>query len=247
MGTVFDIQRFCVNDGPGIRTSVFLKGCNLHCAWCHNPESVSPAVQSLNGHPCGQEISAAEVLDEVFLDRDFYANSGGGVTITGGEPLLQPAFTQELLKGCKDAGIHTAVDTAGNVDFSVFEQISPYCDLFLFDVKAADCGLHRRGTGSGNTQILHNLQQLDAKKWIRIPIIPGFNDSERELRSIAKLLRSVRTIERICLLPFHTLGFGKYRQLGLANPCAHLIAPAPATVDTYAAYFGDLDAPLQIC
>ena len=247
MGMVFDIQRFSINDGPGIRTSVFLKGCNLRCAWCHNPESISPLPQSMDDRICGVEMDSEQVMSELCKDADFYKNSGGGVTLTGGEPLMQPEFTLEILKKCRAAGFHTVVDTAGNVDFTVFESVLPYCDLFLFDIKAADGRLHQAGTGADNARILENLKRLRAPKWIRIPIIPGFNDAPKELESIAGLIRALDQVERICLLPFHALGFRKYKQLDMENPCSGLKSADSSALGACADYFSNIDVPVQIC
>ncbi len=243
-GEIFDIQRFSVNDGPGIRTTVFFKGCNLKCRWCHNPESQSAQPQILfyadkctgcgrcksvtpndtdficfhdAKEICGRTYSVEEVLNEVLKDKMFYDNSGGGVTFSGGECMLQVGFLQEVLKACRANGIHTAVDTAGNVPWESFERILNDTDLFLYDVKLFDGEKHKRYTGVDNRRILENLTRLlDAKAnvYIRIPIIGGVNDSTEEMEKIRDFLRPHRP-QRTELLPYHALGLHKYEALGM--------------------------------
>jgi len=265
-GRIFDIQRFSVHDGPGIRTTVFLSGCNLRCFWCHNPESHETerrlqyveakcvgcgkcaaacpngchrfdgnerAIDRPSCVSCGVCASvcwsgaltmtsrteeSGRVLGIVALDKPFYKNKGG-MTVSGGEPLLQPEFTEELLRGAKEKGIHTAVDTAGNAPFPVFERLLPFTDLFLYDIKVMDETAHIRSTGSGNRVILENLMSLSeagAEILVRIPVIPGVNDSMENMEETAEFLtclkRGVRGAE---LLNFHPLGGGKYGPLGM--------------------------------
>ena len=240
---IFNIQRFCVNDGPGIRTTVFFKGCNLCCAWCHNPESQSSSKQMLfysekcthcgrckecditdkdffcsNGAKeiCGKTVTVDDVTYEILKDREFYKNSSGGVTLSGGECMLQIDFLEKVLKKCKDNGIHTAVDTAGLVPYESFEQILPYTDLFLYDVKCYDSDKHQKFTQAPNELILSNLKKLlKANKtvWVRIPIIPTVNDTEEEMLAIKAFLYSCGTPEKIELLPYHATGEHKYTAL----------------------------------
>ncbi len=252
-GIVFNVQRFCVDDGPGIRTTVFFKGCNLRCAWCHNPESQRAKLQmmiyknrctncgkckeicpysleqcELCGQCtiycpndaraiCGKKYTEDEVFNEIVKDKVFYDNSGGGVTFSGGECMLQIEFLLEILKKCKESGIHTAVDTAGHVPYEFFERIIPYTDLFLYDVKCFDNDKHRQYTGVGNELILENLKKLlaaDKPLWIRIPIIPTVNDSEEEMQKIKNFLGLCRPPEKIELLPYHAMGEHKYAAIG---------------------------------
>ena len=238
---IFDIQRNCCTDGPGIRTTVFFKGCNLRCRWCHNPESQCRQTQVLrypdkctgcgsckdapvydcpNGAKviCGRAMTVAEVLREVVKDQLFYETSGGGVTFSGGECMLQEDVLEQLLKVCKEQGIHTAVDTAGYVPFQAFEKILPYTDLFLYDVKLLDSQKHKEFTGVGNELILENLGKLiglGARIWVRIPVIGGVNDTEEEIAAIRKLLQDMGGVEKVELLPYHGLGEHKYAALGL--------------------------------
>ena len=248
---IFDIQRNSFVDGPGIRTTVFFKGCNLRCRWCHNPESQSFEKQMLfykdkctgcgkcrevcPNHLqscdfcgkcelycpaearkiCGREYTSDEVLAEVIKDKAFYENSGGGVTFSGGECMLQLDFLLEILEKCKSAGIHTAVDTAGNVPWKSFEKILPFTDLFLYDIKAFGAELHRKGTGVSNELILENLKNLSGRADIivRIPVIGGYNDNDEEIRQIADFLKQIKIIKAE-LLPYHAMGEHKYTALG---------------------------------
>ena len=263
-GKIFNIQRFSVYDGPGIRTAVFFAGCNLKCVWCHNPESISGGQQikynadqciscakcaglcGNNAHsfdgghifdrencrlclncigecyaealvPVCRELSVGELEKSILTDEPYFRQSGGGVTFTGGEPMLQGDFLLEILKACKSRGIHTAIDTAGAVSFENFEKILAHCDLFLYDVKAADSGLHEKLTGAPNGLILENLRRLAAcaAVWVRVPVIPGANIGE--MAAIAELLRGIN-VKKFELMPYHKLGEGKYKSLGLAEP-----------------------------
>ena len=253
--TIFDIERNSLVDGPGIRTTVFFKGCNLHCAWCHNPESQSKNIQmmfyaskcvscgnckekcpnslekcDLCGNCtifcahgareiCGKEYTVDEVMSEILKDKLFYEASGGGVTFSGGECMLQIDFLLELLKACKAEGIHTAVDTAGHIPYEYFEKIFPYTDLFLYDFKCFDTETHKKYTGVGNELILQNLARLLKEKvplWIRIPIIPDVNDSEDEIKSILGFIAENGKAEKIELLPYHAMGEHKYAAIGKA-------------------------------
>ena len=243
-GIIFDIQRFSVHDGPGIRTTVFMKGCSLRCGWCHNPEGLrmEPQVQFFKGHcigcgRCGGERTLESVnkcpagalkrvgeiftpealLEEVLSDLDFYG-SDGGVTFSGGECLLQADFVRHMLKLLKDRGVTTAVDTCGNVPWENIEKAMPYCDTWLYDVKCADSETHRRFTGSDNGRILGNLERLGrsgANIWVRVPVIPDCNDVPDEMERIARIAEATPGVSRVTLMPYHTLGKSKYVTLGL--------------------------------
>ncbi len=220
-GILFDIQRNSTVDGPGIRTAVFFKGCNLRCRWCHNPEGIAQQPQMLHYKKkavlCGREYTVTEVMAEIQKDILFYNASGGGVTFSGGECMLQPDFLARLLQGCREQNIHTAVDTAGCVSWASFERILPYTDLFLYDIKVLDSGIHKEYTGAENTRILENLQKLSQRGKdiiVRVPVIPGVNDREEEIREIARFANNLG-IRKIELLPYHGLGTYKYEALGI--------------------------------
>ncbi len=214
-GIVFNIQKFSLHDGPGIRTAVFLKGCPLRCLWCANPESQSPHIQHGNGVTYGEVKTAEEVMAVVRQDKPFYMKSGGGMTLTGGEPLLQPDFCFTLLRMAGDEGIHRAIETAGGLPYSHFERVAPLTDLFLFDLKHHDPEKHLAGTGVPLSGILDNLRRLlssGAEMTVRIPVIPGFNDTPEDARNLSSLLAGLQA-KRVDLLPFHQFGEKKYALL----------------------------------
>lgn len=253
---IFDIQRNSFVDGPGIRTTVFFKGCNLACRWCHNPESQSDKTQILfykdkcracgrcSGvaeddcdficfndarNVCGKEYTTEAVFDEIVKDKLYFEVSGGGVTFSGGECMLKIDFLCEMLKMCRKSGIHTAVDTAGNVPWEYFERVIPYTDLFLYDLKAFTPELHKAGTGVDNARIIDNFKKLSSKSKIivRIPIIGGFNDSLDEMNRIALLVKSCGNPSTE-LLPYHAMGEHKYSALN--RKCESFYAPSDKTM-----------------
>jgi pyruvate formate lyase activating enzyme len=263
-GLIFNIQKFSLQDGPGIRTTIFMKGCPLRCKWCSNPESwnaypevwdfpmkcvgcgkcqeacpreaiyVDDIVRRIDRSRCttsmecvkvctsggkeqvGKYVSIEETVKEIEKDVPFYKNSGGGVTFSGGEPLLQWEFVQQVLRQCKEKGIHTALDTCGHVPWSAFEEVLDYVDLVLYDIKFMDPAMHKEGTGVSNELILANLVKVAKRMrtWLRVPIIPGYNDSKSNIESIAKLGAELK-VEKISLLPYHGWGEQKYDRLGL--------------------------------
>jgi glycyl-radical enzyme activating protein len=264
-GLVSRIQRFSTGDGPGIRSTVFLKGCNLACAWCHNPELMAPenelrftesncadcrtcvricpnaawtvdAAGKRTFDPSRCEVCGTcaascsydavgtvarwtepgEVLETVLRDREYYRNSGGGITASGGEPLLQHGFVRELFEGARAASVHTALDTAGYVSWRRFEELLPVTDLVLLDLKSMDSQVHRRWTGVPNELILENARRLaraPVDLLVRIPVIPGVNDSEQEMVRCAELLAGFARLQGVELLPYHDLGVGKMKVL----------------------------------
>jgi len=224
-GLVCDIQRFSIQDGPGIRTTVFLQGCTLRCAWCHNPEAIParPVMMRVNTggkeaeKPSSQPMTACRVMDVVLEDRPFYRQSGGGLTVSGGEPLLQAEFSLELLRLARAAGIHTALDTAGHVPWDALSAALPLTDLFLYDYKVSRDAARWLGAQDGRIRDnLGRLARAGAAIILRCPVIPGVNDNEEHLRAIAALLKDHPSIRSVELMAYHRLGTSKYRALGQA-------------------------------
>lgn len=295
--TLFDIQRFSVHDGPGIRTTVFFKGCNLHCFWCHNPESISPRqevqflpVKCIGCGKClsvcrrachtmndgqraydrtacvtcgncaaecpaealtimGKNYTVPEVLETVGRDKPFYKGSGGGMTCSGGEPMLQKDFLVELLSGAKAINLRTAVDTAGNVPFSSFSDVLSCTDLFLYDMKCMDDARHAEATGVGNRLILDNivkLSQAGAKIWVRIPVIPTVNNSLENMQQAAEFLKALDGVEKVELLTFHRLGGAKYESIGKEYSAMDLQPATKEEMQALSQPFIDHKIPIKI-
>jgi glycyl-radical enzyme activating protein len=288
-GRVFDIQRFCIQDGPGIRTTVFLKGCFLHCKWCHNPESINPKPQlsvaqerCISCHECekvcpeaaigyrrdgkvvldwarcndcgacapvcdakaleivGRDVSVEEVLEVVLRDRDYYAASGGGMTLSGGEPLFQPDFAEALFRAAKAEGLHNCVETSGFAEWRSLERLLPVVDLFLYDYKETDPHLHQAFTGARNEQILANLRSLHragANILLRCPMIPEYNARKEHLNGIAAVARELTDLKGVEILPYHRLGRAKLQRFGLpARMPESVKPPGQQTVDSWITY-----------
>ena len=264
-GVIFDIRKYSIHDGPGIRTTVFFKGCPLRCWWCHNPEgqdvepelvyrksrcigcdecskscqreAISLVAQSISVNrekcvPCnnccrvcpsdalsiaGKQMTVKEILEEIEKDRTFYEESRGGVTFSGGEPLMQPDFLNALLNECKERATHTAVNTCGFAQYEIIDRIRDKVDLFLYDIKTMDNRKHRKYTGASNEQILKNLKKLaesGSSIVISFPIIPGINDDDKNVTRTAKFISSLPNIQQVNLLPYHRAGIEKYKNLG---------------------------------
>lgn len=280
-GTVFNIMRFSINDGPGIRSTVFLKGCPLSCLWCHNPESLQRtseivlredrciqcgecidacshgAIRRRDGRvatdrdlcvkcgecisrcaadareQAGREMTVDEVLREVLQDRIFFDQSNGGVTFSGGEPLLQHEFLQSLLTASREEGLHTAVDTSGFASPAILSQIAPLVDLFLYDLKIMDDEKHISCTGVSNKLPLENLERLvlwGKRIIVRIPLVPGVNDDPESVRASGRLLAGLQDIQEVHLLPYHGTGAGKYARLGKTYSLSSLDPPDHGSV-----------------
>lgn len=233
---LFHIQKFSIHDGPGIRTTVFFKGCPLRCRWCSNPESQLPGVQpEREAALAGRVYSLDEVLDACLADRDFYAESGGGVTLSGGEALMQAGFALELLRALGAEGIHTALETTGFAPADTFREISAHADLLLYDLKHFDSEQHRAGTGADNRIILENLDaavRAGREILLRIPVIPGYNDSLADARGFAERIARVG-LTKAQLLPFHQFGQKKYESLGMPYALAGLQTLHPENLRDY--------------
>jgi pyruvate formate lyase activating enzyme len=244
-GRIFNLQRFSLHDGPGIRTTVFFKGCPLDCAWCHNPEGRTPEVSE----GMGREVSVAEVLAEVVRDRPFYETSGGGVTFSGGEPLAQPEFLLACLRACRGEGLSTALDTCGFAPTEVLLASAALSDLVLYDLKALDDHVHEKATGVPNARILENLEALarsGARIWLRMPIVPTVNDGARDMEAAAALVKDLPGVERVCLLPYHAMGVDKALRLGQGPRFGPVPSPAQETLDALATPFREAGMDVQI-
>lgn len=256
-GTIFKIKKYALHDGPGIRTTVFLKGCPLHCRWCHNPEGIVPRPQPMprltaSGEvleTMGRVINVDELVGEIEKDQLFYDESGGGVTFSGGEPLAQPHFLEALLTACNRREIHAALDTSGFAPAEVIESILPRLQLILFDLKIMDAARHVRYTGVSNRIILNNLTRIAAGKTslrIRVPLIPGITDDDDNLTAIARFVDTLKTVDGIDLLPFHRIGGPKYRRLGMADRMAATDPPPPARLEDIKDRFESAGFPVTI-
>ena len=221
-GRIFDIQRYSIHDGHGIRTIVFLKGCVLRCRWCCNPESQEYKIQTMmvQGKPktIGRDVTVEEVMQEVEKDRAYYRRSGGGLTLSGGESLCQPQFARDLLRAAKETGITTAMESMACAKWEVIESILPYLDQYLMDIKHINPEKHKEFTGRSNELMLENARKVAASGMtelsIRVPVIPTFNDTPEEIRDIAWFADKLPGVKRIHLLPYHRLGQDKYEGLG---------------------------------
>jgi len=220
-GRIFDIQKFSTHDGPGIRTIVFLKGCLLRCRWCCNPESQEYETQEMQKgakrETIGYDTTVGDILPGILRDLPYYRRSGGGLTLSGGECLLQPDFAVALLRAVKAQGVNTAIETTLATRYEVVERFLPYVDHFLVDVKHTDTAKHRAYTGQPNERILENVRRLAREGkdvTVRVPVIPTFNDTEEEIGAIARFTASLGTVKELHLLPYHRLGYDKYVGLG---------------------------------
>lgn len=217
-GIIFDIKKFAIHDGPGIRSTVFIKGCPLQCWWCHNPEgrNIQPE-EMLGGSMVGREVSVDQVIEEIEKDKVFYDQSKGGATFSGGEPLVQPEFLKQLLQECRKREIHTVLDTSGYAPTHIFTSFINLVDLFLYDLKIIDEKQHKFYTGVSNQLILENLKELNKankRVYIRFLVIPGITDTRENIEATARVISSSGNVEEVDLLTYHQLAGEKYRKLG---------------------------------
>lgn len=232
-GRIFDIQRYSIHDGTGIRTIVFLKGCVLRCKWCCNPESQSYEIETMKvagkDKIIGRDVSVEEVMEIVEKDRPYYRRSGGGLTLSGGESLCQPAFAKALLQAAKEKGIGTAMESMGCAKYEVIESILPYLDTYLLDIKHMNPKKHKEFTGKTNELMLENARKIADSGMtnlvIRVPVIPTFNDTPEEIASIAQFSDKLPGVKKIHLLPYHRLGQDKYQGLGRSYDLPELLPP----------------------
>lgn len=279
---IFDIKRFAVHDGAGIRTTVFFKGCPLACVWCHNPEGIEfkPEIQYIQNkclncgkceqvcgndahyweedfhhykhqactrcgsctesclsgalRYCGKMMSVDEVVEVLLKDKDFYDQSGGGITLSGGECLCQADFCAELLKRLKKYNINCNIDTCGYVDKCAIDKVAPYTDVFLYDIKHIDSELHKKYTGVPNEKIIENLRyinSLDKPIEVRIPLIPGINDDVYTISKIGELLKEIDTLKIVKILPYNNLAGSKYENLGKENTMPNVLPPSKEKIE----------------
>jgi pyruvate formate lyase activating enzyme len=262
-GLIFDIKRYSIHDGPGIRVTFFMKGCPLSCLWCHNPEGISqlPAIaekiekvgakEFRKDEAVGKYFTPAEVLAILSKERVFFGESGGGVTFSGGEPMMQFDFLLDVLMLCKRNGFHTVVDTSGFSTPDRFRSILLYTDLFLFDIKHLDDEKHKVFTGVSNREILQNYRLIsdsDTDFVVRIPVIPGFNDDNEDLAAVKMFIQNSRreNLKMISLLPYHKTGSSKYRKFNIINKMEKTEPPSPERMNELKDFFSDLGVRVKI-
>lgn len=288
-GTIFNVQRFSTHDGPGIRTTVFFKGCPMRCVWCHNPEGIAPRPEMVriesrciecgqchvacevgasvdraacracgrcaDGCPTGarqlvgRRVGAAELVAAVMRDAPFYDESGGGVTFSGGEPLMQPEFLADVLGRCRRAGVHTAVDTCGAAPDAVAEELARCADLFLFDLKHTDPRRHLELTGVPLEVVLTTLATLSgqgARIWLRLPLVPPLNDQPDHLAEVARIAAATRGVERISVLPFHANAAAKHARLASMDRQAGIVPPSADQITAVTAQLGRAGLPVAV-
>lgn len=221
-GRIFDVQRYSIHDGPGIRTIVFLKGCVLRCRWCCNPESQEYRIQTMKvlgeDKTIGRDVTVEEMIEEVEKDRAYYYRSGGGMTLSGGESLCQPGFARDLLRAAKERGINTAMESMACASWEKIQELLPYLDVYLMDIKHTNPEKHKEFTGKSNELMLENARKVALSGMtqlvIRVPVIPTFNDTVEEIQDIARFAATLPGVKKIHLLPYHRLGQDKYDGLG---------------------------------
>jgi pyruvate formate lyase activating enzyme len=241
LGLISNIQRYAIHDGPGIRTTVFLKGCPARCWWCQNPEAVKEA-------PNDRVITVDDLLTEIKKDVIFYETSGGGVTFSGGEPLMQPEFLEAVLDECNEKYIHTALDTAGYAQPPTFLRIANKTSLILYDIKLMNNEKHEKYTGISNELMLHNLKEIapSNKVILRFPVIPGITDTDENVVQIKEFVSSLKGINEIDLLPYHRMAEVKYQKLGLEYKLQGLMPPSDERMNILKKEFEDYGFKVKI-
>jgi len=262
-GLIFSVKRYSIHDGPGIRVTFFMKGCPLSCWWCHNPEGISPEPETAEQiqkvgekefrvpEQAGRYYSTDDLLEILEKEKIFISESNGGVTFSGGEPLLQPEFLLEALKKCKREGYHTAVDTSGYAKPEQYLPILKYTDLFLFDVKHLDDVKHFQYTGVSNDLILNNLELiLDSGKdvWIRVPVVPGINDDSSHLEMLRSFFLKIKckNLKKINLLPYHKIGSSKYKKFRIPYRMNGIEQPSASRMKELKHYFEETGIKVKI-
>jgi len=262
-GLIFSVKRYSIHDGPGIRVTFFMKGCPLNCIWCHNPEGISPFPETViqtnkvgerefsNSEEVGKYYSVENILEILEQERVFINQSKGGVTFSGGEPMLQFEFLLEILKACKANGYHTAVDTSGYSSTENYKSIIPFTDLFLFDIKHMDEASHIEFTGVSNIGIFDNYRLLlESGKdiMVRVPVIPGFNDDPDYLEKLKQFLLSTKTssLKKINLLPYHKIGSSKYKRFNIPYRMGSVEQPAKEKMQKLKEFFSEVGVKIKI-
>ena len=262
-GLIFNIRKYSIHDGPGIRVTFFLKGCPLSCLWCHNPEGISPFPESVirtnrvgqkefsRKEEVGEYYSIEKIIKTVEGERIFINQSGGGVTFSGGEPMMQFEFLLEALKACKSNGFHTAVDTSGYSSIDNFRSIIPYTDLFLFDIKQLDEEKHTTLTGVSNREIMDNYRFLinsGREVMLRVPVIPGINDDHEHMENLRKFLLFTKTesLKKISLLPYHKIGSSKYKRFNLPYRMGNIEPPSKEKMQELKIFFAEIGVDIKI-
>ncbi|HUS87707.1 MAG TPA: glycyl-radical enzyme activating protein [Bacteroidales bacterium] len=262
-GLIFNIKRYAIHDGPGIRVTFFLKGCPLNCWWCHNPEGISTSMEKVKRvdrigsnefeviETVGKQYSVDDLVEVAEKDRIFIEESNGGVTFSGGEPLLQSDFLEAALRNFKKRGFHTAVDTSGQADRKVVEKIAGDTDLFLFDIKHLDPDKHKSHTGASNRKILSNYDYIlnrGKDVIIRFPVIPGYNDDIKHLNQLRDYItgKERRNIKRLDLLPYHKIGSSKYKRFNLENRMEGVEQPGIPRMNELKSFFSETGFKIKI-
>jgi pyruvate formate lyase activating enzyme len=262
-GLIFNVKRYAIHDGPGIRVTFFMKGCPLSCWWCHNPEGISPFTSSIEqvdrigerefrrNETVGKLYDSDEILAILEKEKVFFNQSGGGVTFSGGEPMLQFDFLMEALMKCKEKGFHTTVDTSGSSSPERFRKIIPFTDLFLFDIKHLDNQKHKEYTGVSNDVILSNyrfIAESSKSFMVRIPIVPGFNDDDDHLARLKQYILSQRkdNLKMISLLPYHKTGSSKYKKFNIPYKMENVEQPSAQKMKELKSFFSDVGVRVKI-